>query len=422
MSNNNLKRNIALLFSIFLGIYSGINYKDFKDIYIICSDIYISLLILSILPITFFLVTSSVASLVTQRNTDLPISRTLIIMIVALMSGAIIAIGCSVAFSQIFSSYFEHSSLYVSIQKDALKNTLNISLDDTLLGAETFNLNNFIKNLIPRNIFNSLASGNILHVIIIAIFLGISIAFLESSKCKRVLNSLVTLKDIFTLVLKSTLLLLPIGLFFLIASNLSKVESDIFQPMLPFVLAIFGCYFIFGVINLILLRKYSSLKIRKSIKAIKEPLLIAFTSGSNQAALPFLIKILHEQFHFDKSQTETLTPLLITMCRTTSTAYFAFTSVFIASLYHTPLSMLDYGFIVIGSIFASLASSGSTSVLSFATISLVLTPLGLPLGSVGAILIILEPFIDPVRTFISTFISCGLACVIFHKPKIELKE
>jgi proton glutamate symport protein len=155
------------------------------------------------------------------------------------------------------------------------------------------------------------------------------------------------------------------------------------------------------------------------VAAIFARLVRFFSTCSNQATLPFLTATLHNKFKLQEDAINLAIPLGVTMCRASNVLYYAFISIFIASIYNEPLGMYQHCFVVIGSILTSFAASGASGVIAISMISIVLDPLNLRIDSILAILIIVDPILDPFRTVTSLLMNAALSCFIINKKKVK---
>ena len=145
---------------------------------------------------------------------------------------------------------------------------------------------------------------------------------------------------------------------------------------------------------------------------IKEPLLLAFTTQTSLACLPSAIDSLTNGLRFESKSTNLVLPLAITLCRFGPIAYFAIATIFVSSLYQSPLGFGDILILIAGSIFAGMATSGLSGVLTLTMLSIVLSPLGLPIDAVLVLLIAIDPLINPFRTLTIVGISITVSCFI----------
>ena len=377
----------------------------------------------TIIPISLTLLAYSISSLMTATTLSVSARRVWMIIIGGLAVGTGVAVATGSLWVHLHHLYAQGKPIVSNLSTGTSKNIYFLSVQDTLADINSVRLDTFIATLVPKNFFNSLVTGNSLQIFVISLMLGMAISTRKPEQRESILKSLASIRGIFTAILQATLVLLPIGLVAIIATSMLKLDASLFFAMLPFVYWLFGLFGLLALIALVVFKCFTPYHVIKLIKSIQESIYVSFSTGSNQAALPLLMDALEEK-GFQRSQIETIIPLFIIVCRINSAAYFAFTTVFIAAVYNMPLELMQYFFIMFGAVLASLASSGSNSLVGFSMITLILNPLGIPLGEVGAILLVLEPFIDPFRTALSMLLVTTLACLILEKNPnhVEVNE
>ena len=94
-------------------------------------------------------------------------------------------------------------------------------------------------------------------------------------------------------------------------------------------------------------------------------------------------------------------------CRPSLITYLRITTVLVSSLYQSPLKFGDIIILIYASIFAVVATSDQSGVLALTMLSIVLSPLGLPLSTILGLLITVYPLINPFRilTIVGTSIT-----------------
>src|SRR5699024_4144607 len=86
----------------------------------------------------------------------------------------------------------------------------------------------FLENLVSDNIFASMADGDILQVLIVAVLLGVAIRYIPDSKLRS--GVIVGVDHITALIfayIKIVIAISPIGIFFLMAATTGENGSDI---------------------------------------------------------------------------------------------------------------------------------------------------------------------------------------------------
>jgi Na+/H+-dicarboxylate symporter len=124
---------------------------------------------------------------------------------------------------------------------------------------------------------------------------------------------------------------------------------------------------------------------------------------------------MQDDLHFERESVSLMLPLGITIGRYGNIVYFALASLFVVQLYDQPLSATGLVIVVIGSVFAGMATAGSSGILTLAMIGIVLGPLGLPVEAVLIVMMAVDAVIDPMRTFLIVYVNIATTSLIVRR-------
>lgn len=399
-----------------MAVIVGVSFPDVGMSFIPLSDMFLTLISISIIPIIFSSVTCSVIQMLTSKLNSMTVPKIIMIFFGALVFSGVVGLVVSVIFSP-GTKVMESKVISDMIFQDVQRSIQELSIYEPLDSLKKFSLLDFFAGLFPKNPFKAFADGNVLQVLTLSILVGTAIAHTSLQKRSMAIKGLGVAMQAFKGILKLPTKILPLGMFFLISSNLAKINLDDINAMQYFCVSALVGFLLLVVIAIVLIATYSPLSLPRSIASLKETIIVAFSTCSNQATLPFLITTLIEKLKLPKSGVELAIPLGITMCRVSNAMYYAFVAVFIASIYNEPLSFFQYGFIVLGSIMTSFATSGVSGVIAIGMISMILDPLNLPVESILVFLIAVDPIINPFRTVSSLLMNAALSCLILNKDR-----
>lgn len=144
----------------------------------------------------------------------------------------------------------------------------------------------FILDMIPENVIASIASNNLLQVLVFAILFGFAMTKIGPKSSKPVLSVMQSFLDGLFAIIKIIMYLAPLGAMGAMGYTIGvyglKALSNLGMLILCFYLTCI--VFIFGVIGAVLY--YNKVNIFKFIKYIKEELLIVLGTSSSESALP----------------------------------------------------------------------------------------------------------------------------------------
>ena len=173
---------------------------------------------------------------------------------------------------------------------------------------------------------------------------------------------------------------------------------DIVEAMIKLIVVFYIGSLVCIIFNLIVIWIRSKRSFFYVARAISEPLILAFSTRSSYATIPSSVKCLEENLYFERSITNLIIPIGITLLRYGNIFYFAIVTMFVTQLYDIEFGPTQFAITIIGSIFAGMATAGATGFATISFISIVLNPLGVPYEAVIVLLFAIDTILDPMRT------------------------
>jgi proton glutamate symport protein len=400
----------AILIGASLGIIIGLLSKDISLMIAPIGDVYLAVLQLCVLPILISAVTVCIFKLLESHD----ISKYLVKMTWVFLIGFLLVSLIGLLITLFFSPGETKDAttevglgqlmVYSSNVNEMLQNSTyeEIYLNGNPNGENKEDIVGFFTQLIPQNIFKALAEGNSIQVLFFSIILGLSLGFVGSSKVKSAVDFFDSIFEAFTKVVVWLMYLLPFALCALLAKNTSTIGTDFLFAVFGLLVVIISTSFIVILIGLIILNyKTPHLSMLQTLKAIREPLFIAFATTNSLASIPSALNSLGKEMLYDEEKVDLIIPIGITLARFGSILIFAIMSVYMAQLYGLELSITQIVFIVMASILAGIATAGTPGEIASASIAIVLIPLGLPVETAITVLLLTNPITDPFITTIN---------------------
>lgn len=406
----------AILISVILGIYIGTFHHGLANFISPIGELYLGLLKMCVLPILLSAITTSIGRLMTSHDAGQYIRRILIVFPVGLLLTSTIAVLMAMFFGpgrNLSEATLE--TLGVVVNNSGID--LEMALTGPLPQEESANLSTFLLGMVPDNIFTALSEGQTLKVLVFAIIFGVSLGLLNESLSNTVFDILDAIFKAFNQLIQWFTLILPFGLCSLLAYQLSRQGTDVMLAMISFILIALATFIIIYVVNTLIIWQQSQKSLPTVLSAVREPIILALATSSSLACLPSAIAQLTDKLTFKRQTVNLVTPLSITLCRFGSVIYFALGTLFVAQLYNTNLGITELVMVIFGSIFAGMATSGVTGVLTLTMLGLVLEPLQLPLEAVLVLFIAIDPIVDPFRTLGIVYTGMATTAVIANPEK-----
>ena len=290
----------------------------------------------------------------------------------------------------------------------------NISTSEVSL-SESKPLTEILLNIIPKNPIESLATADMLPIIVFALFVGIMLAKL-GSKTSTVANFFSQFNDIMMEMTMVVMSVAPIGVFCLIARTFANIGFSAFVPMLKYMGAVILALAIqcFGVYQ-ILLFLFTRLNPMRFIKKFFPVMSFAFTTATSNATIPLSIDTLHKKIGVSKKISSFTIPLGATVNMDGTSIMQGVAVIFIAQVYGISLTPSDLLTVVATATLASIGTAGVPSV-GLVTLAMVLQSVGLPTEGIALIMGI-DRILDMLRTAVNITGDAVCTTIVAHQEK-----
>jgi len=386
----------TILGSIILGILGGVYIPEFSMGLDSIGSIYISLLKVVVLPFLLATILVGIIGLLQKEGSEALIRKIIIGFVGSMFIAAVIGVG-TVLLTGTEMTPQKKTEFGVLVNNKDTGTELNITLHEPMPSSAPVSAGKMAEKFIPENIFNTLNNGESLKIVIFCLIFGVALGHLKTEGQRMLVEVLKSVQQASISIFKFLNYFLPFALLAMISSQVGKVGVGIFLTMFDFVFQQFVGGMAVVVLGTIVIWKRSGLDLMTVIRETKETLIVAISSRSSLACIPYAQEALHK-LHFDKGGVELTVPLSFTVNRIGSIVYYAIATVFIANIYDAPLGVTGLAVVLFGSILAGLASAGTTGILTVATVAVVCDLLKLPSEAVLVLLIAVDPLMDMIRT------------------------
>ncbi len=274
--------------------------------------------------------------------------------------------------------------------------------------------------MVPTNPLTALSQGNMLQIITFALLLGIALTFLPGDRAQPVVDLFDRLNDAMVILVHMAMALAPYG----VAALLFKVVGTTgFSVLLAL-----GAYTLVVVAGLLihLTLVYGSvvqfavkLSFLKFLGALREPLLVAFSTSSSSATLPVTKEACEQNIRVSPQMTSFVLPIGATVNMDGTALYQGVAAVFIAQIYGMQLSLTDQLQVVLSATLASIGAAGVPGA-GMITLVLVLTTIGVPAEGVALILGV-DRLLDMFRTSVNVTGDSTATCLMAALEGEDLK-
>lgn len=390
-----MKIFIALLLGIATGAILGENAIYLKPI----GQIFLGLINMIILPLVLASMTVGITSIHDPEKLSRVGLKTLFIYLTTTVVAIAIGMGAAYLFQP--------------------GQSLNLKPTGEIHEVETLSLGEILLSIVPSNPIASLAEGNILQVIVFAIFLGLAINF-SGPKGRPFLSVMESLADVMYRLTSIVMEFSPIGVFAIMAWVSGSFGLSILLPLAKFLMLYYiACFFHMGTVFCGILKYLARVKPLPFFKGMSDAIMMAFSTCSSSATLPVSMHCAQENLGVSKNISSFVLPLGSTINMNGSALFQGMSAVFIAQAYGLELSVQALITIVVTATLGAIGAAGIPGT-GFIMLTVVFSSVGIPIEGLA-----LLAGIDRIREMISTVLNVlgdAVCAVYVAKQEGELDE
>ncbi|MBR1155170.1 dicarboxylate/amino acid:cation symporter [Bradyrhizobium sp. JYMT SZCCT0428] len=295
--------------------------------------------------------------------------------------------------------------------------TLPDKSQSTGLPVSAFSFEKFLMHLIPTSIADAMAQNEILQIVVFAVFFAVALGAMPEERSKPILSLIDDLAHIMLKVTGYVMLFAPLAVWAAIMATVAKNGLGVLWKLIVFMGGFYLSLAILWIILIIVGFIVIGPRYKNLLRLIREPLMIAFSTASSEAAYPKTLEGLN-RFGASSRISSFVLPLGYSFNLDGTMMYCTFASVFIAQTYHIDMPL--------GTQLAMLAtlmitSKGVAGVprASLVVIASTLSQFGIP--EAGLLMIMgIDTFLDMGRSA-TNVIGNSLATAVVAKWEGELK-
>lgn len=301
------------------------------------------------------------------------------------------------------------SGLNLAIPKEAV---------DTGLAVGGMSLKGFLSHTIPTSIAGAMANNEILQIVVFSMFFGIGGASLGEKFNAPLVAALDVVSHIMLKVTGYVMYVAPLAIFAAISSVIATEGLGILLNYASFI----GGYYVAILMTCLVLLAVGYLVLKKEVfrlvSMLKDPVLVAFTTSSSEAAYPKTLEQL-TTFGCSRNIVSFVLPIGYSFNLVGSMVYCSFASMFIAQAYNIHLSFAEISVLMLT---LMLASKGIAGVPRSALVVLAATIPSFNIPVAGILLLMgIDHFLDMGRSAINV-LGNGIATAMLAQNEGLLEE
>ena len=272
-------------------------------------------------------------------------------------------------------------------------------------------------HLIPDSIIKAMANNEILPIVIFSIFIGTAVSAIDD-KAPAVLALVEQISAIMLKVTGYVMAASPLAIFSSLAAIVATKGLDILGAYAKFILGFYASLGILWVLLLGALVLFVGRRALSLIAGIRQPMLLAFSTASSEAAYPGTLEAL-QNFGVSRKVASFVLPLGYSFNLDGSMMYCTFATLFIAQIYGIHLTLAQQ-ITMLGLLMITSKGMAGVPKASIVVIAATLSYFKLPEAGIGLILAV-DQFLDMGRSA-TNVIGNSVASAVVAKWEGEIEE
>jgi proton glutamate symport protein len=278
-------------------------------------------------------------------------------------------------------------------------------------------LSQILEHTFPTSIIDSMAKGEVLQIVVFAFIFGAACATV-GVKSRPVVQFCESLSEVMFKYTNYIMLFAPFGVFGAMAATIGERGIGVLRNLGTLVITLYGAEVFFVVVVLGSVTAIAKIPLRRFIRYVREPFLLAFSTASSESALPIALENM-EEFGVPKHIVAFVLPTGYSFNLDGSTLYLAMAAMFVAQAagVHIP-----FGTQLVMMLTLMLTSKGVAGVprASLVILAGTLATFNLPVEGVAVILGV-DTLMDMARTSVNLLGNCLATAVVARWEGVDLK-
>ena len=271
--------------------------------------------------------------------------------------------------------------------------------------------------IFPENIAKSIAENQVLQVVIFSILFAIGLSMVKNQKHKdSMLGFSESLAEVMFKFTDLVMYVAPIAVFGALASTIAKSGVGILYNLMQLVGTLYIALVVFILLILLPIALLAKIPIKKFLKAVSEPVSLAFATASSEAALPKAMENM-EKFGVPQKIVAFVIPTGYSFNLDGTTLYLSLATVFLAQMAGIDLTIGEQISICLVLMLTSKGVAGVRGA-SFVILAGTVMTIGVSAEQASVILAV-DALMDMGRTSVNVLGNC-LASAVIARSENEL--
>jgi len=269
----------------------------------------------------------------------------------------------------------------------------------------------FFVQLVPANPVRAMADGDMLAVMVFAVFLGVGLTLTRTDAARRLERGLEGLYDVVMQLLDVVLRLAPFAVACLLFTMTARLGWEVVVQLGAYVGVVLLALGIqqFGVYSLAV-RWLGGMPPAQFFRGVREAMLTAFSTASSNATLPTALRVAETELHLPATVSRFVLTIGSTANQNGTALFEGVTVLFLAQLYGVSLDLGQQLTVVLVCILGGVGTAGVPAG-SIPVVAMILGMVGVPPEGIGLILGV-DRLLDMCRTTLNVTGDLAAAVVV----------
>jgi Na+/H+-dicarboxylate symporter len=295
--------------------------KEIANYFSIVTSLFLRLIKMIIAPLVFATLVSGIA----QMGDTAALGRIGVRSLAWFISASLMSLGLGL--------------LMVNLFQPGVGIGLELPAASAASGLETasFNLKDFVTHIVPASMVDAMAKNEVLQIVVLSVFFGVAITAV-GEKAQPLVSAIDALVHVMLKITDYVMRVAPFAVFAAVAGTLTERGAGVIGQLAYFMGTFYLTLLTLWVILLSIGFLIIGPRIRDLIRHVREPLLVAFSTASSEAAYPRMLEAL-DKFGVPPRIASFVLPLGYSFNLDGSMIYMTFASIFIAQAYGIEMSL-----------------------------------------------------------------------------------
>ncbi|HII80093.1 MAG TPA: dicarboxylate/amino acid:cation symporter [Methanosarcina sp.] len=256
-----------------------------------------------------------------------------------------------------------------------------------------------IGGVLPSNPLGALVNGEMLQVVIISVIIGVALVSLNKDQSTPMVSFLTSVQAVCMTVVKWSMALAPVAVFGLLTKFTIKLGIEALLGMAVYVGTVLVSLLLLMCLNLVIVSLVARYNPFEFLKAIRDVMLLAFSTSSSAAVMPLSIKTAEDRLGVKPSISEFVVPLGATINMNGTALYQGVATVFLAEAFGIDLGPFQLLVVMVMAVAASIGTPSIPGV-GIVVLAMILNSVGIPTSGIALIMGV-DRILDMSRTTVN---------------------